>query len=70
MEKESPGQATPEGDGFGIIHKFGEVSGVKMFKVRGDPHWHSSPQIALDVHNRVKAHTAKVNSENDKSKKR
>lgn len=28
----------------------GEVTGQKLFKVRGDPHWHSSPQKARQVH--------------------
>lgn len=41
-----------------IIEKFGEVSGVKVFKVQGDPHWHTTPTIALEVHNRVKKHFA------------
>lgn len=41
-----------------IVSKFGEVSNVKVHQVLGDPNWHSSPTIALEVHNRVKKHFA------------
>lgn len=37
-----------------IVGKNGECTGKKMFQVRGDPHWYSSPTIALDTHNRMK----------------
>jgi hypothetical protein len=38
-----------------IVAKFGEVTSIKMFKVRGDPHWVSSPTEALQIHNRLVA---------------
>ena len=33
-----------------VIEKAGEITGKPMFQVRGDPHWHSTPQIAKKVH--------------------
>lgn len=33
-----------------VITKYGEVTGKPMYKVRGDPHWMSTPTKALQVH--------------------
>lgn len=41
-----------------VVQKFGEVSQKKMYQVRGAPHWSTSPQIAVDTYNRLKAHAA------------
>jgi hypothetical protein len=40
-----------------LISKIGEVSGVRVHQVLGDPHWHSTPTIALQVHNTLKNHS-------------
>lgn len=36
-----------------IVQKFGEVTQQKLYQVKGDPHWYSSPQRALDEHNKL-----------------
>ena len=36
-----------------IVSKFGEVTKQKLFKVVGDPHWYSTPQTALETHNKM-----------------
>ncbi len=33
-----------------ILETFGEITGTKMFQVRGDPQWHSTPALALRAH--------------------
>lgn len=37
-----------------VLESAGEVTGKPMYQVRGDPHWHSTPAIALRVHNVLK----------------
>lgn len=37
-----------------LISKIGPVSGVRVHQVLGDPHWYSTPTIALEQHAKLK----------------
>jgi len=48
------------GEGFGIATKFGEVTNIPAYRVRGPGShiWYSTPQMAMQQYNKLKAFAA------------
>lgn len=38
-----------------VLMKYGEVTNEKLYQVRGDHHWYSSPPVAIREHRKLKA---------------